>query len=276
MKQSFRNWALTTGLMAFAILAPMRLVHAAEPSSTPPEHASASLPSGPSASNAMAPVGLNNAEAIRVLIIGSSVARGWKDNPQEGGYLQRAFDAMSVLTPTTYEVIDKAQPGRGVLTIRDSYVDWLDTYQPNFVVIAWGGLDDLAQKTPFAVYDGEIRWQISEALAHHASVILVTTPVSKASYTTYRVAQQNLMNSEIQVADSFHNPNVYVFNVFDQMKQYLSAHHESIVSYMGDGWHPNANGHALAAQLLVQDMMSKLPVASPVFIPSKLSQTTTA
>ncbi|GMA58143.1 acyl-CoA thioesterase-1 [Alicyclobacillus sacchari] len=274
MKIPFRKWALTSGLIAFAILTPMHLVHAAEP--VTPEHAPASLPSAPSESNTTVPADADNPQDVRVLVIGSSVARGWKDNPQEGGYLQRAFDAMSVLTPTTYQVIDKAEPGRGVLTIRDSYVDWLDTYQPDFVVIAWGGLDDLAQKTPLPVYDDQIRWQISEALAHHAGVMLVTTPVSKASYTTYRVAQQNLMNSEITVAEGFHSPNVYVFNVFDQMKRYLSAHHESIVPYMGDGWHPNASGHALAAQLLVRDMMSKFPVSSPVFIPSKSAQTTTA
>ncbi|WP_206885298.1 SGNH/GDSL hydrolase family protein [Alicyclobacillus mali (ex Roth et al. 2021)] len=201
---------------------------------------------------------------VRVLIIGSSVARGWKD-PKGGGYLHRTFSALSTLTPITYDVIDKAEPGKGVLSIRNTYAKWLETYQPQIVCIAWGGLDDLYQHTPFRVYDEQVRWQIQEALDHRAMVMLVTTPVSKASYTTYRVAQQALMESEIQVADSFHNPNVYVFNVFDQMKAYLQAHHESIQPLMHDSWHPNARGHALAAELLVKDILGKFPVTAPVF-----------
>lgn len=201
---------------------------------------------------------------VRVLVIGSSVARGWKD-PKGGGYLHRTFTALSSLTPITYDVIDKAEPGKGVLSIRDTYVKWLETYQPQIVCIAWGGLDDLYQHTPFSVYDEQVRWQIEEALDHRAIVMLVTTPVSKASYTTYRTAQQALMESEIEVADSFHNPNVYVFNLFDQMKAYLQAHHESLQPLMHDSWHPNARGHALAAELLVKDILAKFPVTAPVF-----------
>ncbi|WP_041694970.1 SGNH/GDSL hydrolase family protein [Alicyclobacillus acidocaldarius] len=201
---------------------------------------------------------------VRVLIIGSSVARGWKD-PKGGGYLHRTFSALSALTPITYDVIDKAEPGKGVLSIRNTYVTWLETYRPQIVCIAWGGLDDLYQHTPFRVYDEQVHWQIQEALDHRAIVMLVTTPVSKASYTTYRAAQQALMESEIQVADSFHNPNVYVFNLFDQMKAYLQAHHESIQPLMHDSWHPNAKGHALAAELLVKDLLGKFPVTAPVF-----------
>lgn len=201
---------------------------------------------------------------VRVLVIGSSVARGWKD-PTGGGYLHRTFTALSSLTPVTYDVIDKAEPGKGVLSIRDTYVNWLDTYEPQIVCIAWGGLDDLYQHTPLEVYDAQVKWQIEEALDHHAIVMLVTTPVSKASYTTYRVAQQRLMQSEIQVANSFHNPNVYVFNLFDQMKAYLRDHHESVQPLMNDSWHPNSKGHALAAQLLVKDILAKFPVTAPVF-----------
>lgn len=164
---------------------------------------------------------------------------------------------MSELTPVNYDLTDKAMPGRGVLTIRKAYPQWLDTYNPDIVVLGWGGLSDLSQKTPVSVYDNQIRWQISLALAHHAIVYVVTAPVSKASYTSYRDSQRNLMHHEIQIAENFHNPKVHVFNVFDQMKTYLTAHHETIEPFMGDGWHPNAAGHALAARLLLHDMMPK-------------------
>jgi len=231
-----------------------------------PVRGSANGPGSETSSNeeTQAPNAPAQERVVRVLVIGSSVARGWKD-PKGGGYLHRTFTALSSLTPITYDVIDKAEPGKGVLSIRDTYVKWLDTYQPQIVCIAWGGLDDLYQHTPFRVYDEQVHWQIEEALDHHAMVMLVTTPVSKASFTTYRVAQQALMESEIQVADSFHNPNVYVFNLFDQMKAYLWAHHESIQPLMHDSWHPNAKGHALAAELLVKDILAKFPATAPVF-----------
>ncbi|SIS92672.1 SGNH/GDSL hydrolase family protein [Alicyclobacillus vulcanalis] len=235
-----------------------------------PIHVPAGAPSAAGSSSNDANSALNGPSApvdnrvVRVLVIGSSVARGWKD-PKGGGYLHRTFAALSTLTPITYDVIDKAEPGKGVLSIRDTYVGWLETYRPQLVCIAWGGLDDLYQHTPMSVYDEQVRWQIQEALAHHALVMLVTTPVSKASYTSYRASQQALMESEIQVADSFHSPNVYVFNLFDQMKAYLRAHHESVQPLMHDSWHPNARGHALAAELLVKDMLAKFPVTAPVF-----------
>lgn len=192
---------------------------------------------------------------VRVLILGSSVAHGWKDNPQEGGFLQRCFNAMSELTPVTFDVTDKAVPGHGVLTIRAHYADWLTTYKPDIVVLGWGGLSDLAQKTPLQVFDEQIRWQIAEALHHGAQVYVVTAPVSEASYTTYKSAQATLFQHEIRVAQDFHSPRVHIFNVFDQMKQYLTAHHETVRPYAGDGWHPNAAGHALAAQILLRSLM---------------------
>lgn len=151
------------------------------------------------------------------------------------------------------------------MTILDKYPTWLNQFQPNIVVIAWGGLDDLYDKTPVDTYAAQIRWQISLALEHHADVFVITPPISKASYTQYRVGQQLLMNQEMDVAQSFHSPNIYVYNVFDEMKQFLTIHHETYLPYMGDAWHPNADGHALAAQMLLQDMMRSFSNGLPTF-----------
>ncbi|GEO26927.1 hypothetical protein AAC03nite_27120 [Alicyclobacillus acidoterrestris] len=189
----------------------------------------------------------------RVLVIGASVAQGQKDTHTQGGYLRRAFHALNLLSDNHFTVIDKAVPGSTVRSIRKTYLKWLDTVQPNVVVIAWGGLNDLARHTPFPEIQHEVYWQIDTALKHHAAVILVTSPVSPASYTTYRVAQTHLFNSEVATAKRFHSQNVYIFNVFSQMKSYFSTHHEAYQPYMGDGWHPNAHGHELAAQLFIKD-----------------------
>jgi acyl-CoA thioesterase-1 len=93
------------------------------------------------------------------------------------------------------------------------------------------------------------------ALDRHAVVLIVTPPVTKASYTQYRTVEPLYLNNEMQVARSFHSPNVFVFDVFDQMKAYLVAHHQTYVPYMADGWHPNTRGHALAGRLLDQDLL---------------------
>lgn len=252
MARRFLQWTLLPSLFVCSSLLPIQLVHANEPKNALPHH------DAKFASN-------SSGRSIRVLLLGSSVAHGWKDTPKQGGYLHRSFRALSDVTPAHYTVIDKAVPGKGVMTILDKYPNWLDTYHPNIVVISWGGLDDLYAKTPMTTFDAQIQWQISLALAHHADVFVITPPVSKASYTTYRASQQDLMDNEMHVAQSFNSPNVFVFNVFDQMKEYLDDHHQTYVPYMGDGWHPNSAGHALAADILLQDMMQQFAEKPPIF-----------
>lgn len=264
MKRQIRQWTLLGIMLVASTLLPTQLIHSEElenariPDNTITHKALLTHPKAKFVSDSTKP-------PVRVLTLGSSVAHGWKDNPLEGGYLHRSFNALSEVTPSRYDVIDKAVPGKGVMTILDKYPNWLETYQPNVVVISWGGLDDLYAKTPMSTFDTQIRWQISLALQHHADVFVITPPISKASYTNYRVAQQNLMDNEMDVAESFNSPNVFVFNVFDEMKEYLKVHHQTYVPYMGDGWHPNAAGHALAAQILLQDMMQQFAVSQPTF-----------
>ncbi|MFB5191807.1 SGNH/GDSL hydrolase family protein [Alicyclobacillus fastidiosus] len=189
-----------------------------------------------------------------VLIVGASVARGWKDDRTDGGgYLDRAFRAISDVSETDFHVINKAVPGSTLKSVRETYPQWLNTYHPDLVILAWGGLNDLAKKTPLADIRREVHWEIATALAHRANVILVTSPISRASYTTYRTGQPRLFQAEIDAAKSFRSPNVHVFDVFTQMKMYLQVHRQTYVPYMGDAWHPNALGHELAAQLFLKD-----------------------
>lgn len=195
-----------------------------------------------------------NPQDLRVMIVGSSVADGWRD--RHGGYLKRTFDALSRIDHIRYDLIDKAIPGLGASILNSQYPGWLEQENPQVVVIAWGVLDDLQEHTPLPAFAGMIHEEIELALAEHAVVIVVTTPVSKASYTEYRNQQALYLNIEMQVAQSFHSPNVYTFDVFDEMKAYLASHGLTYAPFMADGWHPNTRGHALASHLLIHDMVS--------------------
>lgn len=190
----------------------------------------------------------------RVLIIGSSVAAGWHDEPQGGGFLVRAFRTFSKVDEIHYRINNKSIPGQGVMHIINDYPDWLATNHPKIVVLAWGGLDDLHDKTPIPTFRDQIRWQIQNALNQRAVVFVVTPPVSRAAYTTDLTQLPNILDNEMDVAESLHNDNVYVFDVFNQMKQYLAAHGQTYAPYVADGWHPNAAGHQLAGAILAQDL----------------------
>lgn len=189
----------------------------------------------------------------RVMIIGSSVADGWKDD--RGGYLRRAFRALSVIDHTNIVLVNHAIPGLGAGVLNRFYPGWLATADSQAVVIAWGGLDDAYEHTPLPLFADMIRQEISEALADNNVVMVITPPISKASYTQYRILQPLYLGTEMRVAQEFHSPDVYVFNVFGLMKRYLYEHDQTYVPYMADGWHPNARGHKLAGQLLLMDML---------------------
>ncbi|MHB1628308.1 MAG: SGNH/GDSL hydrolase family protein [Bacilli bacterium] len=201
---------------------------------------------------------------VRVMTIGSSVALGWVD-PTGGGYLARAFRSLTALGGAYYKLYVRAQPGAGVLTIAKQYTSWIKSVKPQIVVISWGALDDLHAKTPISVFRQQVHWEIQSALAAHAVVFIVTPPITKASYTEYPTQEPFVLDNEMNVAKGFNSNNVYVFDVFDQMKAYLAAHHQTYVPYMADGWHPNAKGHALAGQLLYMDMLRQFGSKTVVF-----------
>lgn len=190
--------------------------------------------------------------AMRVMIVGSSVADGWKDSG--GGYLWRTFDRLHHTFALPIDWINRAVPGAPATSLQPQYTGWLDSAHPQIVVLAWGGLDDAHAGTPVPLFASLIRQQIADALRHGSAVFMVTTPISRASYTQYPVLQQAYMTAEVNVARSFISPRVFVFNVFDQMKRYLALHHLTYVPFMADGWHPNTAGHKLAASILLRDI----------------------
>ncbi len=203
--------------------------------------------------------------ASNVVIFGSSVADGWVD-PTGGGYIRRAFAQYQYASAAPYNVISDAVPGAPITQEEGMYQQWIDTGRPQVLVISWGALDDAHAKTPFSVFDSQVRQQIMMGLAAHAVVLVVTPPVTKASYTRYKVLQPAYLAQEMAVAESFHSPNVFVFDVFAQMKQYLAEHNQTYRPYMANSWHPNSRGHELAGNLLFQDMLVQFGLSGIHFV----------
>lgn len=199
----------------------------------------------------------------RVMVIGGSVAHGWKAVHNDG-YLQRAFQAMSDDTKTQYVYYDRTivgADGSQLATLyKGRYSAWLAAIRPQVVVISWGLLNDAYTKVTQAAFRNHLLKETRQALAEHAIVLIVTPPVTKATYTEFRVQEPQYVQSEMDVVKRMDSPNVILFNVFDQMKAYLVNHHQTYVPYMGDGWHPNTAGHILAGTLLYQDLRARFGV----------------
>lgn len=192
------------------------------------------------------------------MTIGGSIAHGWKAL-HSYGYLQRAFAALTDTTSTRYAYYDRTivgADGTQLATMyKGRYRQWLEAVKPQIVVISWGLLNDALTKVTQAHFRMYLRQEIQQALSMHAVVFVVTPPVTKATYTQFKVQQPMYVRSEFEVVAQFHNPNVQLFDVFDQMKQYLTSHHQTYKPYMGDGWHPNTAGHILAGKLLYADIL---------------------
>lgn len=210
-------------------------------------------------------------QPIHVMTIGGSVAHGWKDTVGSG-YLPRAFSKLQVATHHDYHVYDRTIVGANSTQLatmyKGDYDKWFESVQPQIVVISWGLLNDAKPSVPYSQFEKYIRQEIGDALHHKAIVFLVTPPVTKASYTEFEKQEFAYARAEVHAARSFHSPNVYVFDVFDQMKSYLRAHNLSYVPYAADGWHPNTAGHILAGELLFVDMHREFNNVLPKFITS--------
>lgn len=197
---------------------------------------------------------------IRVMGIGGSIAQGQKD-PHKNGYLQRAFSTLSNQTSATYKYYDRAISGANSTQLatlyKGDYSKWMSTIHPQVVVISWGLLNDALPHTPMAAFKDYLNQEISEALATHAVVLVVTPPVTEASYTKVPQQEEEYTQAEIQTVSSLRDKNVYLFDVFHQMKQYLISHHQTIAPYVGDGNHPNTKGHELAGSLLCHDIIKQ-------------------
>lgn len=249
---------------------------AAKKTSTHTQDLNISQTGGTHAQTSKSPPVLQEAEArtkvtLNVLTVGGSVSHGW-DDKIGGGFLHRTFVALNAGPSVTYAVYDKTIVGANEVQLQDTlykgdYEKWLFWFQPKVVVLAWGLLNDCLPKTPMPVFDKYIKLEINEALQHKAVVFVVTPPVTRASYTKYRVQEQAYVDEEIHIVKSMNNPNVKVFNIFNEMKQYLIDHHQTYVPYMSNGWHPNSAGHALASRLLIQDIRRTYGFNAPEFKP---------
>lgn len=196
-----------------------------------------------------------------VLTIGGSMAYGWRD-PSNDSYLQRAFAGLSASTNVNYTYYNHAIVGASVANfIKNHHADyqsWLQKLHPNVVVISFGLLNDIAEKTPIDTFDADFKKEISMALAQHAVVLIVTPPVVLANYTYAAGDTSTLIAQEKQVANSFHSTNVKFFNLYNQMMAYLAAHRQTYKPYEGDSWHPNRKGHILAGSMLQNDIVTVL------------------
>ncbi len=194
---------------------------------------------------------------LRVLFIGGSIALGEKD-PTNDGYLQRAFQALSKTTDANYQYVDKAIYGANSTQLATLYKGdmstWLATIKPNIVVISWGLLNDALPNTPMPQFNKYLQREINESLSANAKVFIVTPPVTLATYTKFPKQEQAYTTDEMNLVKQDHQPGVYAFNVFDQMKNYLVQHHQTIAPYVADPNHPNRAGHILAGKLLYEDI----------------------
>lgn len=213
-----------------------------------------------SSHNGTPPTSTGQPPVLRVLFIGGSIALGEKD-PTNDGYLQRAFQALSKTTDARYQYVDKAISGANSTQLATMYKgdmsNWLATVKPNIVVISWGLLNDALPNTPMPQFNKYLQQEIDESLNAHATVFIVTPPVTLSTYTKFPKQEQNYTTDEMNLVKEDHQPGVYAFNVFDQMKNYLVQHHQTIAPYVGDANHPNRAGHILAGRLLYEDIFKQ-------------------
>ncbi len=193
----------------------------------------------------------------RVMTIGGSVAHGWKDVKGEG-YLHRAFQTYQKVTNVKYSFYDRTIVGANghqlATMYKGDYTKWLTTVHPTVVVISWGLLNDALPKTTYADFAMYLKQEIQTALKYHAVVLIVSPPVTKATYTQYPIQVEKYDKQEQLVVKQLQNPNVYYIDLMNQMKEYLKAHHQTYKPYSHDGWHPNEKGHILAGSLLEKDI----------------------
>ncbi|TDY47983.1 GDSL-like lipase/acylhydrolase family protein [Alicyclobacillus sacchari] len=199
----------------------------------------------------------------KVMVVGGSMAHGWKD-PNNDSYLRRAFQALSNSTDTQYEYDDRTVVGGSPVGLDKSgkYATWLAEDKPQIVVISWGLLNDVYDKTPMASFNQAIHNEIQEALAANAVVIFVTSPVTKATATYNHAEVENYIATEQAQASSFDNPNIYFIDLNHDMSVYMAAHGQTWQSYYGDSWHPNEAGHELAGELLFDDFIATFGTGS--------------
>ena len=229
----YSKW--TTAGVALTI---MGMLSGCGPSAHASNHSSTSKPSIP-------------LSHLKVMGIGGSIALG--DDATNGyGYLQRTFHHFN---DTYYnKAIYGANSTQLATMYKGRYAGWLSQIHPQVVVIFWGLLNDAVPNTPLSQFNDYLNLEIKQALAIHAMVFVVTPPVTEVSYSLYAKQETKYVQDQIKLVKKMNNPDVYAFDLFSQMKNYLSNHHLNIKEFSGDAHHPNDKGYQLAANLLIADL----------------------
>lgn len=194
---------------------------------------------------------------LRVLIIGGSAAKGWKDATGQG-YVVRGLNVWAQKDHLQLQIDNQAIPGSTINNpaLVQGYPQWLANDQPNVVVIAWGMLNDLRLGTPEATLLAKLHADIAAALNAHAKVFVVTPIPTLATMSWDRTTELKAIADEIQMANAFHCSNVQVFNILPQMEQELNAQHIPVSSIMDGKWDPNTLGHTIGGEILGKDLIA--------------------
>lgn len=187
----------------------------------------------------------------KVMIIGGSMAHGWKD-PNDNSYLKRAFTSLTNSTDTKWVYDDRTKVGGSPVSLGKTgdVQTWLNKDKPQVVVISWGLLNDVYDKTPVKSFNAAIKQEIQESLAAHAAVLIVTSPVTKATATYDHDQIETYIQNEVADARTFNSQNIHFIDLNSAMTTYMKAHNQTWQMYYGDSWHPNQAGHELGGELL--------------------------
>ncbi|WAH35181.1 SGNH/GDSL hydrolase family protein [Alicyclobacillus dauci] len=191
---------------------------------------------------------------VRVMAIGGSAAYGEKDTVGNGGYLGRAMSTLSKKSRVQYDFTNESRIGQGPHYYVNRMTALLRQDKPSLVVISFGLLDDLYAKTRQSKINQDIIQEIMDALKVHAKVVVITPPVTGASYVEFADTEGPAVQSMVNAIRNLHESNVHVVDLFSQTKSYLASHHQTWKTYAADGWHPNPSGYALYASLLANDL----------------------
>ncbi len=196
---------------------------------------------------------------VRVDVFGGSIAAGWVDT--KGGYISRALRGWARLSHVHVALAHRADPGMSIMQMSSRFSAVIAQTRPNWVILSWGGLNDAVDHTSVSAFQQALRAEIQTALKGGAQFVwVVTPPVTAAAAINGPKATPDLyFEAEQSVAASLHDPRVAMCPVYSQMMSWLQQHGQSYQPYQANGWHPNAKGHALAGQLLLQDMEFLLP-----------------
>ncbi|KYP81343.1 hypothetical protein AYW79_01425 [Ferroacidibacillus organovorans] len=211
----------------------------------------------PSTTSAFTKGKSTSSQTLTVMAIGGSSAQGY-DAPKLDGYLTRAMQTVSSKLNLHINFVNKAVSGGIPTMLAPQYDPLLYQVKPNVVLIAWGLLNDIARKTPQAMFERVIKDEVSMAVAYGADVWIVTPPVTPATYVGHDVKlEQVYTNLEVAGAREVHSSHVHVFDLLSAMKSYLKVHHLSYKPYASNNWHMNLAGHILAGQILANEILTK-------------------